>query len=93
MKLFRLIQDMRQAREAREILARSLDREYDPTESLKTLAIVAVNGLYWREVSLRKYQDWMHSETGTIDIHEASEQLKKWRIASRMFDSIYDSTN
>ena len=43
--------------EARQILADGVDRDKDPKDTLRGLAVVAVNGIYWRDKSLAHLQE------------------------------------
>jgi len=45
--IVRWFRDIKDIRECKEILWKELDRDRDETESLRTLAVVMANALYW----------------------------------------------
>lgn len=71
----------------KEVLSQAIDRDRDPRDTPCALANLASNAIYWRNWEIEKFKQWLMNETGTTDLAEASNQLRRWRQLSGLFDA------
>jgi hypothetical protein len=70
----------------RDILRNAIDRDRDSSTPIQ-LAYIASNAIYWRNVEIERFKQWLLMETGTTDLNTASTELRRWRQLSGLFQA------